>query len=93
MTYKIVGEIDAEHRVRATAPLEAPVGPVELILVTPELKNGSVAKMEAVETRGEEKTLDLEEIIERCKVNSGIGDLAHQHDHYLYGTPKKEPHD
>lgn len=22
-------------------------------------------------------------------VNSGIGDLAENHDHYLYGTPKK----
>jgi hypothetical protein len=24
-------------------------------------------------------------------VNSGIGDLADNHDHYLYGTPKQKP--
>lgn len=24
------------------------------------------------------------------RVSTGIGDLAHQHDHYLYGTPKKD---
>ena len=23
------------------------------------------------------------------QIDSGIGDLAHQHDHYLYGTPKR----
>ncbi len=31
----------------------------------------------------------LLELIERCKVDTGIGDLAHQHDHYLYGRPKR----
>ena len=31
----------------------------------------------------------LGKLIERCQVNTGIGDLAHQHDHYLYGTPKR----
>jgi hypothetical protein len=29
------------------------------------------------------------ELLERCAVDTGIEDLAHQHDHYLYGTPKK----
>ena len=32
----------------------------------------------------------LLEGIERNRINSGIGDLAHQHDHYLYGTPKRD---
>jgi hypothetical protein len=32
----------------------------------------------------------LMQLIENCTVNTGIGDLAHQHDHYLYGQPKKE---
>jgi len=32
----------------------------------------------------------LYSLIENCKINTGIGDLAHQHDHYLYGTPKKD---
>jgi len=28
--------------------------------------------------------------VEDCVINTGIEDLAHQHDHYLYGMPKKE---
>ena len=31
----------------------------------------------------------LTQLIEDCGIETGIGDLAHQHDHYLYGTPKK----
>ena len=33
---------------------------------------------------------DLGELLERCQVNTGIDDLSYQHDHYLYGTPKRE---
>lgn len=33
---------------------------------------------------------DLGELLERCKVSTGIDDLSYQHDHYLYGTAKKE---
>lgn len=29
-------------------------------------------------------------LIDECQTNSGIGDLAHQHDHYLYGIPKRD---
>ena len=28
-------------------------------------------------------------LIRDCQTASGIGDLAHEHDHYLYGTPKR----
>ncbi len=31
----------------------------------------------------------LEQLVEDCAVETGIPDLAHQHDHYLYGKPKK----
>jgi hypothetical protein len=31
----------------------------------------------------------LTKLIEDCAVRSGIGDLAHQHDHYLHGKPKR----
>ena len=30
-----------------------------------------------------------EQLIERCAVDTGIPDLAHQHDHYIHGTPRK----
>jgi hypothetical protein len=32
----------------------------------------------------------LMQTIERCTVDTGIADLADQHDHYLYGKPKQE---
>ena len=31
----------------------------------------------------------LEDLIAMCEVDTGISDLAEQHDHYLYGKPKK----
>ncbi len=31
----------------------------------------------------------LLKLIRDCQTASGLGDLAHEHDHYLYGTPKR----
>jgi len=31
----------------------------------------------------------LEQLVEDCAVETGIPDLAYQHDHYLYGKPRK----
>lgn len=31
----------------------------------------------------------LEQLVEKCGVETGITDLAYQHDHYLYGKPKQ----
>ncbi len=31
----------------------------------------------------------LEDLLANCEVDTGIADLAEQHDHYLYGKPKK----
>ncbi|HBY97231.1 MAG: hypothetical protein M5U01_17900 [Ardenticatenaceae bacterium] len=32
----------------------------------------------------------LKQLIEAHAVETGIPDLAHQHDHYLYGKPKRQ---
>ncbi|MFN2456069.1 MAG: antitoxin family protein [Pyrinomonadaceae bacterium] len=32
----------------------------------------------------------LSDLLGRCAVDTGIQDLAEQHDHYLYGTPKRD---
>jgi hypothetical protein len=32
----------------------------------------------------------LKSMIQECAVETGIEDLAHQHDHYLYDTPKRD---
>ena len=31
----------------------------------------------------------LERLVEDCGIETGIADFAYQHDHYLYGKPKK----
>ncbi|HEX8399275.1 MAG TPA: hypothetical protein VF644_17705 [Pyrinomonadaceae bacterium] len=31
----------------------------------------------------------LEDLLAKCEVDTGISDLAEQHDYYLYGKPKK----
>lgn len=35
------------------------------------------------------KTLSL--VVSQCEVDTGIPDLAEQHDNYLYGKPRKKP--
>ena len=47
---------------------------------------------EAKEVVSEKKNgkKSLEELIAECEVDTGISDLAAQHDHYLYGKPKKK---
>ena len=32
----------------------------------------------------------LEELLSECAIDTSISDLAHQHDHYLYGTSKRD---
>ncbi|MFM7717431.1 MAG: hypothetical protein ACKO7A_33410, partial [Microcystis sp.] len=32
----------------------------------------------------------FDQLIEKCTIDTGIVDLAHQHDHYIHGTPKRE---
>lgn len=43
-----------------------------------------------IRTRDESAWDKLEAILESSRVDTGIADLAHQHDHYLYGKPKKD---
>lgn len=31
----------------------------------------------------------LSRLLEENQMHTGVTDLAHQHDHYLYGTPKR----
>ncbi len=37
----------------------------------------------------EEAWNTLSQLVEDCGMETGIADLAHQHDHYLSGKPKK----
>lgn len=39
--------------------------------------------------RPQESEDELGDLLERCKVSTGIRDLAEQHDHYIHGTPNR----
>ena len=44
-----------------------------------------------IETPSDEISWDeMLDFIDTCAVDTGIEDLAHQHDHYIHGTPKRE---
>ena len=40
--------------------------------------------------KNEDDWQQLLDAIKHSRISTGIGDLAHQHDHYLYGTPKRD---
>jgi hypothetical protein len=42
------------------------------------------------EEMNEEDWEQINQILHDCQMDTGIEDLAHQHDHYLYGVPKRE---
>ena len=43
---------------------------------------------------GDEDTISswnaLADLVDECAIDTGISDLAKQHDHYLYGTPRSD---
>lgn len=42
-------------------------------------------------TQKQKETKDeLGTLLEKCKIKTGIPDLAYQHDYYIHGTPKRE---
>ena len=43
-----------------------------------------------VETKEVDFWDEFDEVLEDCKISTGIKDLSYQHDHYIHGTPKRE---
>ena len=68
------------------------VHPVEAI----EAREGQQVIITLVEQENSSEDLEgsdweeLNQILAACQVDTGIEDLAHQHDHYIHGTPKRE---
>lgn len=76
-----------------------------MISVKGKIRNGVVLPLEPVkdsdegrvvmitfiddELSNENGGVSLKKLIDDFQVDTGIEDLASQHDHYLYGTPKK----
>jgi hypothetical protein len=58
-----------------------------MVLLDPEAKlpEGTRVRVEPLP-----KEPDPADHLEAAAVSTGIADLASQHDHYIYGTPKRE---
>jgi predicted DNA-binding antitoxin AbrB/MazE fold protein len=68
---------------RLIDPLSLPDGtPVDVTITAHE---------EAATSGREDQSWDvLTQLIADCAMDTGVADLAQQHDHYLYGLPKKQ---
>ena len=99
---ELAGEVDEQRQLHATLPADVPAGPVRVLVSWPESANGAngaVTQPASLEsssdapgqsrTPSDEDWDSMMQLIEECQMNTGIGDLAHQHDHYLYGKPKR----
>ena len=98
---EVVGEVDEQRQLHATLPEGAPAGLVRVLVSWPESANGANGAAASVETATKDEDTknddviasdwdSLMRLIEECQMDTGIEDLAHQHDHYLYGTPKRK---
>jgi hypothetical protein len=57
---------------------------VDVIVTSHEEENGEPAQ--GMEDRSWDA---LTQLLSECAIDAGVPDLAHQHDHYLYGIPKR----
>ena len=75
-----------EHGVlRLKEPISLPDGAqVDVIVISHEEDNG--ARLQEMESRSWDA---LTQLLDDCSIDTGVPDLANQHDHYLYGIPKR----
>ena len=76
--------ISTKGAARPLDPLEGREGQAVIITF---LDSGP---LEEYPVREESAWSALSSLVRECAVETGIDDLADQHDHYLYGTPKKD---
>ena len=69
--------------------------PLEPVKETDEGRNVLITFIEddpaLQESSNGKNVVSLWDLIDKFQVDTGIEDLAAEHDHYLYGTPKKQP--
>jgi len=65
-------------------PIELDEGAeVDVVVLVTDRKNGN--EVDSVSSWNA-----LADLVDECAIDTGISDLANQHDHYLYGTPKSD---
>ncbi len=103
-TYELIGEVDERHELHLVVPQECAAGKVRVLVMEPEsaLSEQAIAPRKSMmQIMSEEQTHtngstvsgikepDLAEWIKQFAMDTGIEDLAHEHDHYIHGTPKR----
>lgn len=84
--YETIGEVNEQHELRAQLPLDVPVGAARVLVLVPP---SETATEEKTESQSGDDWDELMRCIEENQMDTGTEDLAHEHDHYLHGTPKK----
>lgn len=70
---------------RLEEPLSLPDGAqVDVALIVPEKDNGATSQ--PMDGRSWDT---LTQLLADCEIDTGVAALASQHDHYLYGIPKR----
>jgi len=83
MTIDISPEMQARLEAEAAKNGQEPTAYLQVAVENMLMSDADVAEIDA----GWDS---LTALIDRCQMDTGITDLAHQHDHYLHGTPKRE---
>jgi len=63
--------------------------PVIIMFLKDEEIKSREARFRVAESDEEDDWDNLIQLVKDCAVSAGTEDLAHQHNHYLYGTPKR----
>lgn len=74
-------------KILALEPIDEEFEGREVEITFLETQSEANGSLHASEDEDWEQLMDA---IKRNRISTGIGDLAHQHDHYLYGTPKRD---
>lgn len=82
LTQEILTRLEREADRRGKSPSDVVMGALNLCLPAADY----------VESIQETNYDALTKLLRENQMDTGIPDLAHQHDHYLYGTPKREPY-
>jgi predicted DNA-binding antitoxin AbrB/MazE fold protein len=85
MTRSIKGKIH-NGVIEPLEPLNGREG--QRVLIT--FLEGASRSKRSTQKKNSKKKLSWEELIDRWSFDTGIPDLAHQHDHYFHGRPKKK---
>ena len=83
MTIDISPEMQARLEAEAAKTGQEPTAYLQVAVENMLMSDADAAEIDA-------GWASLNALIDRCQMDTGITDLAHQHDHYIHGTPKRE---